>query len=223
MSLPASCTEICRERVIALTGGIATGKSAVAKILREQNIPVFDADDLARELTSPGAAGTQAIKAAFGADMIDEGGGLRRDRMRETIHADANAKKKLEELLHPLIRELFCRKMLSLNPLPELIFWEAALIHEAGRAKDFASVWCTFCPEETQTKRLMELRHMSLASAAKAIATQMPAAQKASLSDVVIDTDKTLADTRRLTLEALQTFIDTRTQNKPADRGGAHS
>jgi dephospho-CoA kinase len=198
------CSEICRERVIALTGGIATGKSTVAKFLRELGQVVLDADDIARELTAPGGAGAVAISKLFGIDLLDAQGALRRDRMREKIYSDARAKKSLEDLMHPLIRQEFCKKLLALTPLPDLIFWEASLIHEAGRSTDFVSVWCTICPPDTQISRLMETRHMSRETAQKALAAQMPAAEKAALSHITINTDASLEDTRLATHEALR-------------------
>lgn len=134
--------------VIGLTGGIASGKSLVAKILREKaNIPVLDADRISRDLSSPEGAAASAILQAFGT--------LDRAQLRKKIFGDAAARAQLEAILHPLIRAESIREISDLARAgASLAFYEATLLVETGRYRDFDGLLVVEAPLETRIDRV---------------------------------------------------------------------
>ena len=179
-----------RKWCIALTGGIATGKSTVAAILREQGFTVIDADELARAVVVPGSPALDAIARAFGPEVISPSGALDRSKLRAVVFADSRAKERLESIMHPAIREALYgeldRRGMVGNPRP--VFYEASLIFETGSQSDFREVWATHCPREQQLERLRHIRSIPAELANQILAGQMAAGDKASLADHVIET-----------------------------------
>lgn len=192
---------------IALTGGIATGKSSVAHFIKQYGIPVFDADECARSVVAPGRSGLEQLRSAFGSVIIHADGTLDRAQLRARMSHDPNAKAQLDLIMHPLIRDEFIRQIdaSDLTAKPRIFFYEAALIHETGRAKDFKAVWCTLCSLEVQRSRLRARSGGTLSESdiTALIATQMPASAKAALSDVVIDTSLSLAQVEQQLIRLL--------------------
>lgn len=176
---------------IALTGGIATGKSTVAAILRSKGFTVIDADQLARDVVKPGSPTLQAIKESFGERVIASSGELDRRALREIIARDDMLRKKLEELTHPAIQNQFQSKVENSGLLREskTFFYEAALIFESHRAPLFRAVWATYCPEGIQIERLCQRSGLSKDEARLLISTQMPAKEKSLKADITINTD----------------------------------
>jgi len=141
-------------RIFGLTGGIASGKSAVAAILRQRGVPVVDADTISRELSQPQGAAYDSLVARFGtAD---------RTQLREIVFKDATARRDLEAILHPLIRKASIAKFADLakdvtqttGHAPPFGVYEATLLFESGRAPDFAAVITVSAPEELRLERL---------------------------------------------------------------------
>lgn len=182
--------ELIKRYCIALTGGIATGKSTVARMLRQLSYPVIDADQLARQVTAPGSPGLAAIVNRFGTDVLDEEGRLNRPLLGQLVFHDERARRDLEAMTHPLIRAALVAEVekLHLNEDPRLCFYEASLILETGQEKAFRAVWATYCAASTQKQRLMARDQIDCAKADRVLAAQMPAKEKAELADAVIDT-----------------------------------
>jgi dephospho-CoA kinase len=138
---------------IGLTGGIGSGKSTVAALFAALGAAVIDSDAIARELTAPGGAAIEAVRAAFGAAMIDAQGAMDRARMRERVLSDAAARRRLEGILHPMIRarsELLARE--AQGRFPVLIF-EIPLLAEGGAARareGLDRILVVDCPPERQ-------------------------------------------------------------------------
>ena len=178
---------------IALTGGIATGKSTVAAILREKGFIVIDADELARRVVVPGSPALTAIAQAFGSHVLDASGHLDRKKLRDLAFSDTDARTRLEAIMHPAIRKALYEELeiKGLLRQPKIFFYEAALIFETGSQIDFREVWATKCPHATQLERLESKRAVSKALAEKIIAGQMDASAKANRADCVIDTSGT--------------------------------
>jgi dephospho-CoA kinase len=176
---------------IGLTGGIATGKSTVARLLVARGFTVIDADILARRVLAPGSAGLAEVVAAFGPGMLTAAGDLDRKRLGERIFADPERRKELDALTHPRIRLALAEalKASGLLSVPRPFFYEAALVVETGSHERFSSLWVTLCRPETQLARLVARDARSAAEAQRIIAAQLPAAEKARWADVVIDTD----------------------------------
>lgn len=180
---------------IGLTGGIATGKSTVAQMIAKAGTPVFDADQLARAAIAPGSAGHRAVTARF-PEILGDDGVIDRKKLGAIVFADKKAKDWLEATLHPIIASLLARALdeAGLVDAPKLWFYEAALLFETGRAKDFRKIWTTTCPEPVQLARIKNRNPETFKALQKAIAAQMPSAEKARRSQVVIDTDKPMAE-----------------------------
>jgi len=169
-------------RIYGLTGGIASGKSTVAKLFAERGIPVLDADALARELSAPGGLALEAILRRFGtAD---------RERLREMVFADAAARKDLEAILHPLIRSESAKRLKAMSGPYAL--YEAALIVEAGRAKEFDGLIVVTAERETRKSRLIARNGFSAEQAERILSTQSDDATKLAQATHVIRNDGTL-------------------------------
>jgi dephospho-CoA kinase len=189
-----AAARIMRERCVALTGGIATGKSTVADILRKIGYTVIDADELARVITSAGHPCLTAISAEFGASILTPAGELDRKALGQIVFSDPAQKRRLEAITHPAIQNEFARRVMAMKPCPELFFYEASLIFETGRQDMFREVWSTWCPENTQIARLMTRSHLAENEAEAIIAAQMPAREKADRAAVMIDTTGSTSD-----------------------------
>ncbi|WP_347262345.1 dephospho-CoA kinase [Rudaea sp.] len=171
---------------VVITGGIASGKSTVANLFIELGVPVFDADVVARELVAPGQPALAEIAAAFGADMLTPGGELDRRRMRERIFDDEAARRRLEAILHPRVRDALraraaaCREAYCLLAIP--------LYAESAQAYAWADrVLVVDVPREVQLARLMQRDGMTEDYALRALAAQATRAQRLALADDVID------------------------------------
>ena len=176
---------------IGLTGGVATGKSTVAKMLAARGIPVIDADDLARLAVRPGSACLHAIIDFFGTKILSPDGSLNRKAMAEIVFHDPTLRARLEAITHPEIQNLFEARLqaLGLTDKPQPFVYEAALLIESGRADRFAQIWATVCNPETQLERLKTARKLDEKAALALLKSQMPAAEKAKKATVVINTD----------------------------------
>jgi dephospho-CoA kinase len=185
-------------RVVGLTGGIGTGKSTVAEMLREEGIAVVDADRLAREVTEPGNPAHTAILAAFGPEVLLPDGRIDRKRLGDIVFASPARRARLEEITHPRIREAIDAAVsrLAAQGHPVAVV-EAALIYEKGRKGFFDAVIAAWCDRERQVARLMARDGMTQEQAEARIATQMDPAEKARLSEHVVDTSGTFEDVRR--------------------------
>ena len=183
--------EHCKKHGIALTGGIATGKSTVAKILASLGEIVIDADQLSRDVTAPGSVGLEKIRRAFGDSSVTPQGLLDRKILRDKIFADPEARKLLEAITHPLIQEALGERLAQAfkATTPKRFFYEAALIFEAKRDHLFREVWATFCPKDVQVQRLMRRDLIDEREAHAILGSQWSASEKARKAHRKIDTD----------------------------------
>ena len=180
---------------VGLTGGIATGKSTVAKMFAELGIPVIDADQLAREVVSPGSPGLEEIAREFGADVLTADGALDRKAMGAIVFGDPAKRKILESITHPRIARLTAERIMALakHPAPFALY-EAALIVENGAYRNFAGLIVVTTSPAVQLERVMARDDLSEADAQARIDAQMPMDEKASHADWVIHNDAGLAE-----------------------------
>ena len=183
---------------IALTGGVATGKSTVAAMIAAAGIPVIDADQLAREVVAPNTAGLRAIAAEFGCEILASDGSLDRKAMAALVFADPEKRRRLEAITHPLIQEALAARLFGLGLVdhPAPFVYEAALIVELGRDREFAEMWVTWCPRPLQLSRLQARSGLTAEAANQLIASQMAATAKAARATKVIDTSGDLSAVR---------------------------
>jgi dephospho-CoA kinase len=171
---------------IGLTGGIGSGKSTVAGLLTQRGALLIDTDAIARELTLPGGAAIESIRAAFGAQFIDTSGALDRSRMRELAFNDAMAKRRLEAILHPLIgAETEHRFDTSSHPV---VVFDVPLLVESGARwrRKVDRVLVVDCLESTQIERVMERAGWTRESAAAVVAQQASRTARRACADAVI-------------------------------------
>jgi dephospho-CoA kinase len=181
-----------------LTGGIASGKSAVGRMLREQGFPVLEADRMAHEVMEPGQAAYSQVVAKFGDTILDANQRVNRGRLAAIVFADREKLNRLNAIIHPHVEQTILQKFADLEKTGThtAAFIEAALIFEAGLHQKLDGVVVTWCLPEQQLARLIE-RGLNEAEARKRIAMQMPVAEKLALATEKIDCSGTLEDTRR--------------------------
>lgn len=185
-------------RRIALTGGIATGKSHVRALFEALGIPTIDSDRLAREAVAPGSAGLAAVVGRFGPDVLDATGALDRPKLAKIVFADADARGELEKIIHPEVRRATETWFASLDSArhPYAIA-DVPLLYEVERDRDFDRAIVVACDPATQIRRLMERDHLSEEEARQRVAAQLPIEEKIRRADYVIRTDGSFADTAR--------------------------
>ncbi|GAA1774461.1 dephospho-CoA kinase [Agromyces lapidis] len=183
--------------LIGLTGGIASGKSTVARRLYEHGAVHLDADELARRVVEPGTPGLAAIIAEFGEGVLRADGSLDRAKLGELVFDDDEARARLNAIVHPAVRELSGRliaKAEAENP-DAVVVYDVPLLVEASVDHPFDLVVVTNAPRKTQVKRLVEERGLDLNQAVARVDAQVDNTRRLAIADVVIDTDGTLAHT----------------------------
>lgn len=193
---------------VALTGGIATGKSYVARRMRAAGVPLIDADVLAREAVAPGTPGLQAIVERFGAGVLAPEGALDRTRLAGIVFADPLARQALEAILHPAVRAAIDRFFTSLPAATPFAVADIPLLFETNRAGEYDIVVVAACPPEMQVARVMARDGVSREAALQRLAAQLPIAEKVSRADYVIDTSGSFAATDVAVDEALTALGD---------------
>lgn len=195
-------------RRIALTGGIATGKSHVRGRFEALGVPTIDSDILAREAVAPGAPGLAAVVARFGRDVLDEHGELDRQKLARIVFGDPDARQALEAIVHPDVRRATDRWFASLDPARHPVaIADIPLLYEVGRDRDFDAVIVAACTPETQLRRLMERDGLSESEARQRLSAQLPIAEKVRRADYVIRTDGTFEESDRQVRELLEALV----------------
>lgn len=175
-----------RPFVVAVTGGIASGKSAVTRRFQALGVPVHDADVAAREVIEPGTPGLQAVVQAFGPAVLDDNGRLDRPAMRRQVFADDGARRKLEEIIHPRVREwLHDRAMAQHDPYGLLAI--PLLVENMDAYRWVNRVLVVDAPPATQIARLVERDGIDAALAQRMLERQASRAERLAVADDVID------------------------------------
>jgi dephospho-CoA kinase len=188
--------------IVGLTGGIASGKSSVAAILRSEGVAIVDADEVAREIVAPGSAGLEAVVAAFGPEVLMPGGELDRRALGARVFADPAARRQLEAITHPRI---FARSMEKLGAIaasgaPYGIY-DAALLVENGSHRMMQALVVVAAPRALQRARIVARDGLSEAEADARIDAQLPLEQKIAVADHVIWNDADRGTLRARTLD----------------------
>ena len=173
-------------RRIGLTGGIASGKSSVGRLLAAQGLPLLDADVYAREALAPGSTGAGAVLGRYGAGVQAPGGEIDRSALGRIVFGDGAERRWLEQLLHPVVRACFEAQLQELAAEPVVVL-VVPLLFEAGLETLCSEVWLVDCDETQQLQRLMARDGLGEADARARIAAQWPLARKRQLADVVLD------------------------------------
>jgi len=174
-------------KLVGLTGGIATGKSTVARLIAQRGIPIVDADQLAREAVEPGQPALAEI-ARLWPQAISGDGRLDRKRLGGIVFADPDARRRLEAILHPRISELCDARAAALAAAGhKLAFYEASLLVETGRHREFDGLVVVTASPEAQIERAMARDHLTRDQARARIDAQLPMADKIAVATHVID------------------------------------
>jgi dephospho-CoA kinase len=189
---------------VGLTGGIATGKSSVAAILREElSLPVIDADQVSRDITARGTPGLAWVVEAFGEDVLNTDGSLDRRALGSLVMSQPHRRKQLEGITHPLIREEIQARLTALERGGAAVaVVEAALLVETGSHEHYDRLLVVTCSPDVQRARLMSRNQYSAEEAERWVEAQMPLEQKEAMATAVIRNDGDLEQLREATLVA---------------------
>jgi dephospho-CoA kinase len=188
---------------IGLTGGIASGKTTAARYFAARGIPVIDADELARLVVEPGQPALEAVVREFGRGVLDADGRLDRRGLRQTVFADPDRRRRLEQILHPAIRGEMARQAAA--AAGPYVILAIPLLVESGRATPVDRVLVVDCPAALQRERLLQRDAETPERAEAMLAAQAPREQRLAAADDVIVNDGTLAQ-----LEAAVDRLDRR-------------
>jgi dephospho-CoA kinase len=179
--------------LVGLTGGIGSGKTLAASIFKNLGAIIIDADILCRELVMPGQPALQEIAQRFGHDILNSAGELDRKELASIVFQDANSKKDLENILHPLVfaeEQRFYQAICQPNP-HALVIIDAALLIESGNYKNVDKVILVACDEENQIQRVLKRGGFNREEVSDRIRSQMPLAEKRKFADYIIENDST--------------------------------
>jgi len=181
--------------IVGLTGGIGSGKSAAATLFEELGAAVVDTDAIAHELTAPGGTAIAPIRAAFGDEVVAPNGALDRAAMRRKVFTDAQAKGRLEAILHPMIRAEADRRSAAVRA-PYVVLVVPLLVESGGYRSRVQRVTVVDCPEEVQVARVMSRSGLSAEEARAIMAAQVSREARLAVADDVIDNGGELAALR---------------------------
>jgi dephospho-CoA kinase len=182
---------------VALTGGIATGKSTVLRRIAAAGLPTIDADVLARQVVAPGAPAYAAVVARFGVGVIDDTGAVDRRALAAIVFADPSARRDLEAIVHPAVYEAIAAWFAALPGDTPAAVADIPLLYETGRDKDFDMVVVVACEPDEQIRRVTARDGISKGEAEARIAAQWPIERKVAAAHHVIWTTGAVADTDR--------------------------
>lgn len=192
---------------VGLTGGVAAGKSTVARLLAEHGAIVIDADQLAREVVAPGTEGLARVAEEFGDDVLTPDGELDRAAMGRLVFADESARRRLEAIVHPLVYAASERLAADAGP-QDLVVHDIPLLAETGSVERFDAVIVVDVPEEVQVDRMVRERGWTEADARARIAAQASREQRLAIATHVIDNTGTLDDLRHRVAEVVADLRD---------------
>ena len=177
-------------KLVGLTGGIASGKSTVGKMLRDAGIEVIDADVLAREAVAPGSVGLAAVHERFGDAVISSDGTLNRPILGALVFVDDGARRDLNAIVHPEVARLAAERLSALREAGATVaVYEVPLLFENGLDAVMDTTILVACPDDVQLARIMARDHLNEAQAKARVAAQMPLAQKRQRAAFVIEND----------------------------------
>ncbi len=185
-------------KLVGLTGGIASGKSTVASMLRELGAKIINADDLARVVVQPGNEAWREIVAAFGKEILGPDRAIDREKLRKIIFSDDRARQRLDAITHPRIRTLAQTRAQELAAKgSDIVVYEAPLLFETEAHSWIRPVILVACDDAAQRRRLKARDRLSEKEIDRHVAAQMPLSEKRALADYVIENSGDLDDLRR--------------------------
>ena len=191
---------------IGLTGGIASGKSAVADLFAAKGVPIIDTDVIAREIVEPGQPAVAEIEQAFGPDILDAEGRLRRRQLRNLVFRDDKRRQTLESILHPRIREAAEARAAAAGGAYQVIV--VPLLAESPMRATMDRILVVDCSEETQLERLLRRDAETETQARRMIAAQASRDDRLAIADDIVDNDGTLEATAKQVDELHRKYLE---------------
>ena len=193
--------------LIALTGGIASGKSTIARRLADHGAVIVDADGVVRDLQQPGQTVFDEIVRAFGSDIVAGDGSLDRAALGAVVFADEAKRAQLEAIVHPAVKSESQRRFRAAGP-EAVVVYDVPLLAEARGTGEWDAVVVAHAPAEMRIQRMIDERDMTREDATARVASQASDDERLAVADVVIDTSGTMADTLRQADELWSRFSD---------------
>lgn len=193
---------------VGLTGGIASGKSTVSRLLRERGAPIVDSDQIVHQLQAPGSPLLAEIAGAFGPEIIRPDGSLDRPRLGSIVFADPAMRRQLEAIVHPPVRaQIWAEVEAHRRAGAPVVILDIPLLVEGGWQEQLDRVWLVWVDAQTQLERLMARDGLDREGALARIGAQMPLDQKRSVADLVIDNTGSLTETEAQVDQAWRSLL----------------
>lgn len=205
---------------IGLTGGIGSGKSLVADLLGARGAAIIDTDLIAHQLTAPGGAAMPAIREAFGEEVVTAEGALDRAAMRDRVFSDAEARRRLEAILHPMIGHQAELAAQAAADAPYRVFVVPLLVESGRWTERVDRVLVVDCPEALQVQRVMQRNRLSAAQVEAIMAAQASRAQRLAAADDVIVNDGTLSQVEAAVERLHGVYLDLAAKKQAGARPG---
>lgn len=196
--------------IVGMTGGLATGKSTVTRILRQMHFPVICADEIAHAVTQKNRLAYKKIVRGFGEGVLNKNKTLDRKKIAHIIFADKKKKKKLEKIVHPFVRREIFSQLKKLKRRHRVIFLDIPLLFESGLDRICTHTICVYAPVKLQLKRLKNQRHLTRIEALQRIHAQMPLTEKSALATYVLKNTGTVLALKK-NLRKILTSLSTKT------------
>jgi dephospho-CoA kinase len=185
--------------IVGLTGGVASGKTAVSQVLKEEGAYIIDADQIARELVQPHKPAWNELIRAFGREILQENGSIHRKRLADKVFTDPRQRKLLNQILHPRIKEEMDRrtKKIGEKDPKAIVVIDAPLIVELGDHREMDKLIVVTTTQTQQIERLKDRDGTSLEEALRIVSSQMPIKEKLKFADYVIQNEGSLEETKK--------------------------
>jgi dephospho-CoA kinase len=192
--------------IVGLTGGVASGKTAVSQVLKEEGAYIIDADQIARELVQPHKPAWNELIRAFGKEILQEDGFIHRKKLADKVFADPKKRKLLNQILHPRIKEEMDRRTKEIGQKdPEaIVVIDAPLIVELGDHREMDKLIVVASTQTQQIERLKERDRIGPEEALRILSSQMPVEEKVNLADFVIRNEGSLEETKKRAKEVFK-------------------
>ncbi len=202
--------------IVGLTGGVASGKTAISQVLKGEGAYIIDADQIARELVQPNRPAWNELIRAFGKEILQEDGSIHRKKLADKVFADPKKRKRLNQILHPRIKEEMDRRTKEIGQKdPEaIVVIDAPLIVELGDQRDLDKLIVVASTQTQQIERLKERDGISPEEALRILSSQMPVEEKVKLADYVIRNEGSIEEAKKRGKEVFKKLRKVALQSK---------